>query len=919
MRRSLHMKKDRLIRQRMTVGILIGVLILLFVCGGAVVAGAQENQQEVALEKSAVWESPVDYRATVNLKVSGIEKYTQKEVPISVIPLLDVTGSMEHCETLGHHHDIFSHPFTSFLNAAEIWKNEIAPTLPDPDSYCQMGQVSADQMFLHFPQEVDPLGRCRLVYLKNEQNQKAYYEMTNWRVFYVTDDDTPLYPIKEGHGIYSYGHTVFQDGAYLPVGTAQQAQSCLAWRYTGDKEPGHGCVASRMDQLKDGYAQFVQALFENSGARICPVAFVGGYYINGWTDDPQEAIDFLGREEYLQKEQVLPDYNYGTNYEAALAGAMDAVGRLEEYENTFAILFTDGEATSGYDHASGKADLSCLDPHSFYMPDQDESWYPIYGQWAVEDAQALKKLVSVYSVGYGYTLDTDGSMQILQMISSGEDYFIDSRSTSIQTVTDIFRAIYSDMIYKATKAHIVDYISEFWEVERDKLPNECKIEEIPIVNQEGQPDVIYKLTYPITKEMGAGGHAEIQIPVVLREKYRQVQEKTLYETNQDAPFLKDQEGPGAYVEYMNLEGEEQRVFAETPRLDVYPEQPDFILEKRALESPVRAGETVSYEFRLVNCGQAVLNSIHLKDVFGNKNVTLTFDATEGTSLQEKDSLIVDNLGLGEEKIVTGSAKIPEDLQGNIENVVTATVANPRELEKKIEKTAKAAVEIVPLDMNFEVEKTVDRAQVAPGETLTYEIRIANTGDRELCSVVATDKFLKANIQARFQKQAHVSLRKGGTQAWIESILPGEEVVLTATARIPFNFTEEELINTVLVSLDGQEGKEKSAEASATVKKKLPGTSVSGNMNHPLTEKKKASATEEPKNSSQQGNRTAAATPRASYTSTGAGTDGRGVAASTSPKTEDNAPLAPLLLLLGIAGIGVVTLLCIRFCPKKRQE
>lgn len=913
------MKKNRTKGQRMAAGILTGVLMLVFVCGGAVMAGAQDNRQEVALEKSAVWESPADYQAMVNLKVSGIEKYTQKEVPISVIPLLDVTGSMEHCETLGHHHDIFSHPFTSFLNAAQIWKDEIAPTLPDPDSYSQMGQLSADQMFLQFSQEVDPLGRCRLVYLKDEQNQRDYYEMTNWRVFYVMDDDTPLYPIKEGHGIYSYGHTVFQNGAYLPVGTAQQAQNCLAWRYTGDKEPGHGCVASRMDQLKDGYAQFVQALFENPGARICPVAFVGGYYINGWTDEPQEAMDFLGKEEYLQKDQVLPDYNYGTNYEAALAGAMDAVGRLEKYENTFAILFTDGEATSGYDHSSGKADLSRLEPHSFYMPDQDVSWYPVYADWAVEDARALKEMVSVYSVGYGYTLDAAGSMQSLQMISSGEDYFIDSRSISIQTVTDIFRAIYSDMINKATKAHIVDYISEFWEVERDKLPKECKIEELSIVNQSGQSDVIYKLTYPVTKELGAEGQAEIQIPVVLREEYRQVQEKTLLETNQDAPFLKDQEGPGAYVEYVDLEGETQRVFAETPRLEVYPEQPDFILEKRALKSPVKAGETVPYEFRLVNCGQAVLNSIHLKDVFENKNVTLTFDSAEGASLEEGGSLIVDSLGLGEEKIVTGSAKIPKDLQGNVENIATATTANPKELEKNIEKTAKAAVEIIPLNMNFEVEKTVDRSQVAPGETLTYQIRIANTGERELCSVIATDKFVKANIQAKFQKQDRVSLRKGGTQAWIESILPGEEIVLTATARIPSNFTEEELINTVLVSLDGQEGIEKSAEASAIVKKKLPGTSVSGNMNHALTEKKKASATVEPKNSSQQNSHSAAATPRASYATTGAGTDGRGVAASTSPKTEDTAPLAPLLLLLGIAGIGVVILLCIRFSPKKRQE
>ncbi len=935
------MKKIRSMR-RITAGVLAGILVGLFVCKGAMANSAPAQEQEVKLEKSAVWESPEDYQAAINLKVNGIEKYTQKEVPISVIPLLDVTGSMQYCETEGHHHEVFSHPFASYQNAAKIWENEIAPALPDPDSYSQLAKAGPERMFLYFPQETDPLGRCRLVYMKNEQNQRDYYEMTNWRVFYATDDATPLYPLKAGHGIYAFGHTILQDGAYIPVGTAQQTPYGPAWSYTNYKEPGSGCEASRMDQLKEGYAQFVQTLFENSGARICPVAFVGGYYINGWTDNPQEAIDFLCAEEYLQKEQVLPDYNYGTNYEAALAGALAAVDRLEKHENTFAILFTDGEASSGYDHSSGEPDVSRLDPHSFDMPQQDAGWYPAFAEWAVEDAAVLKEMISLYTVGYGFNLDTEKPLGILQKISSGLEYYIDSRSSSTQSVMDIFRTIYSDMIHKATKVHMVDYISEFWRADREKLPANCKAEEVSITNQKGQPDVIDKLTYPITREMGADGQEEIQIPIVLREEYRDVKAKTLYETNQDAPFSKDREGTGACVEYVDLEGEERIVTADTPRLDVYPAQPDFLLEKEPLEKQAKAGSQVRYQFRLTNCGQAVLNQIRLEDFFHEEDMALTFDAAEGASLEEEGkALILDRLGLGEEKVLTGFAEIPENAQGNIENTARATAVNPRDPQSSIEKEAKASVDVLPLSWDFQVEKTVEKKEASPGEILTYQIRIINTGEQKLRSMVVLDQFEQTDIQARFQEQESVTVSKNEAKARIANILPGEEAVLTAVAEIPADFAEEKLVNTALAYPDGQKDLGKSAEVSVQVKKISANDAASGNIKQPpmkdgmddekdnekengKEEEKKETATVTPKPlNAQSGQSAPTATPRPSYSSTTGGTDGSkggmGSTTSTSPKTEDSAPLVALSLLLGISGAAIGTLLYIKFHRKKASH
>lgn len=729
------MKHKKRSRKVLTAAFMGTVLTLSFISRGVVSTCAQADEQGVILEKSAAWESPADYRAEIKLKVNGIQKFTQKEVPISVIPMLDVTESMQACDTQGHVKQIFSHPFGAFEGASEIWKDLVVPSLPTPQEYGKLGQADADNLLLALPRELDPSGKCRIVYQKGKEEQRDYYGMYHWRVFYVKGDDAPLRPLREGYsGNYDFRHTIVRNGAYLPIGTAEESGGCAVWTYVSGKEPGHGCSSNGYEHLVEGYSQFVRSLLENPGARICPVAFVGGYYINGWTNDAQEAIDFIAGKEYEHKEQVLPDYNSGTNHEAAIAGAMEAVNRLETTENIFAILFTDGDTSSGYDHTSGRADTSRLDPHSAGMPNQDTGWYSTYADWAVQDAEALKEKAAVYTAGYGTKLELESSFETLQKISSGREYFIDGRSESIQSISDIFRVIYSDLILKATKMHIVDYISEYWDIDEAGLPEGCMVETVSITSQKGQPDTIYKVTYPITREMGADDQEELQIPVILREEYRETSEKKLYETNQDTPLNKDKEGTGAYVSYVDLEGGDQETSAETPLLDVYPAQPDFLLEKTALDTEAEAGGKARFEFRLVNCGQAELRDLVLEDTFDREGVVLLFDQAEGIVLEnEGTSVRVEKLGLGEERILTGTAEIPEDAEGVYENTVTGTAPNPKDPENPIKKEAKDKVTVLPgpsesqkpsPEMDFEVEKTVDKEKASPGETLTYQIRIA---------------------------------------------------------------------------------------------------------------------------------------------------------------------------------------------------
>lgn len=46
----------------------------------------------------------------------------------------------------------------------------------------------------------------------------------------------------------------------------------------------------------------------------------------------------------------------------------------------------------------------------------------------------------------------------------------------------------------------------------------------------------------------------------------------------------------------------------------------------------------------------------------------------------------------------------------------------------------------PLKADFSVKKTADRETAMPGETVTYQICIINTGEKTLHSVVGTERF-----------------------------------------------------------------------------------------------------------------------------------------------------------------------------------
>lgn len=763
----------------------------------------------VTLGKTAIWTDPAAYKARIDLLVKGIQTYTQDQAPIRVIPVLDVTGSMACCEDEDHIHPVKYHTIAGFAEWRPVW-NIIKPLLPTLEDYTQMGRLGAENLFLNLPDQIDPSHKCRLVLGDSAStNDRDFTDPSSWRVIYVTDDQESLEGVVEEKTGYMY-HSIEMGGQYYPLGTVIEHPTRTTWKYTGAKLEDYGCTQSRLEKLTEGYVSFVEALFQNPGAQICPVAFESGYYIWGWTNSREEAITFLTEKNYINAKQVVPEESTATNHEAAVMGAIEAAETIDNPENSCVMIFTDGGANGGYVHSEqGGIDMTLLDPHSSGQAQSDKQWFPTFSQWAVEDAGDLKKIVPVYCVGYGYDMEyNDYSMEMLSQLSSGNEYFIDTRNQDMDSIKDIFRAIYSDMLSKATRVQTVDYVSEYWEVEAESLPLDCKVERIDITNQQGVADYIYKLTFPISEEMGRDDEENFEIPVVLRETYRPVTELTWYETNQDAPLGKDQEGSGGYVTYRDLEEKQQRTDAPTPKLDVYPAQAGLSVEKMAESPKVKAGAEAWYSITVSNQGQPPLNGVIVSDIFEKEEIEGIFEPQEGVEVLEEGTKVrIPVLGTGETVKLRLKAQIPAGEQGILKNTAYASAPDPSRPGSELEAQSQAQIEVEPAPIDYTVEKAADKDKAVPGDTITYTIIIKNTGQREIRSVVTTDKFTEADVKAEFQEQEGVTLNQDRTEASVPSILPGEEVRLTAVAQIPEDFEKEELINMAIVQPEGEEPKQ----------------------------------------------------------------------------------------------------------------
>ena len=209
-----------------------------------------------------------------------------------------------------------------------------------------------------------------------------------------------------------------------------------------------------------------------------------------------------------------------------------------------------------------------------------------------------------------------------------------------------------------------------------------------------------------------------------------------------------------------------------------------------------------------------------------------------------------------------------DQKSNLELELFAKTENPVLLEKAAEKQ----LTLQQGKASFTVKKTADCDNASPGETVTYQISIHNTGEVTLHSVVTTERFGLAGVTATFQEQRGITLNKSRTQAKIQEIAPGGCVNLKAKVVLPKDLKDQNLMNQIIVVTD-ETGEESAVRDQATIRVEDKEKDSSGN---------------------------GSGTGNGDGTGIGSGNSaGTTMAASTSPKTGDSShkELFQVLILL----------------------
>lgn len=421
---------------------------------------------------------------------------------------------------------------------------------------------------------------------------------------------------------------------------------------------------------------------------------------------------------------------------------------------------------------------------------------------------------------------------------------------------------------------LITYISEYFTPEPGSLPENISEQQISVQDQNGETTEITKLEYKISGELFDKEEIFLQIPLTLREKYRFPVEKTSYLLTQEEPLRKDREGAGTLL--TSEEDGECLVIAEgiSPLLEVEAAKADLELSTVLLTDNAKAGKTLRYQVDVTNTGKLDLTEIRLTSSFSCPKITQQWEEAQNLTIKGENAELPE-LKAGETRSFFVLAPLENEQENDLEHQIKADAFVKGRAEEAIRRTASVTSPLKALKADFSVKKTADRETATPGETVTYQICIVNTGEKTLHSVVGTERFQAEGVEAHFIEQEGITLNKTRTKALIEEIAPGDAVSLAAEVKIPEKMADQKLFNQVTVT--SRETGERLIEAAA-------GVMVRGNV---------TSAPEETVISENKDQEPASGQERMAR------------AASTHPKTGDDMEADQSVLLAVTAGLTVL--------------
>lgn len=242
----------------------------------------------------------------------------------------------------------------------------------------------------------------------------------------------------------------------------------------------------------------------------------------------------------------------------------------------------------------------------------------------------------------------------------------------------------------------------------------------------------------------------------------------------------------------------------------------FSIEMKADKEEVKAGDTITYEVLLSNTGEKDLSELILSDIFSREDIKIAWKESERFHIEkETGAVILNSLKAGEKIRIHLRVAVPEDMTQPLEHTLTMIAKDPDDENNFLRRKAEVCTIIVPLSVDYEVEKSADYGVAHPGDVVTYTIRIKNTGERILHSIITTERFLNDGVQAYFLPQEGILLNKDRTQAYIAQLEPEKEISIRASVTMPESAIGQELVNQVYVST--KETGEKNQISEATVK------------------------------------------------------------------------------------------------------
>lgn len=346
---------------------------------------------------------------------------------------------------------------------------------------------------------------------------------------------------------------------------------------------------------------------------------------------------------------------------------------------------------------------------------------------------------------------------------------------------------------------LTTYISEYFLLDTASLPEEVTAETVSIKNQKGEDTEILRLTEHLQMEKITEDYYALTVPVTLRPEYQLSWEKRTYPVVQDEPLQKDQTGLGTFLQEKTGEELQTLVSNPSPELLVNAAKTGIEAVLRADVEKTKAGQPVNYILDVTNTGQLPLTDIQFSSSFSMEDIRAVWESESDFYVDGKEAVLA-ALNPGESRRLRMTLLPDENKEGDLFHTVTVKTKHPGR-EELIGCQAACQIKVEGLEASFEVEKTADRTEAFPGDTITYQICIRNTGEKTLHSVLSTERFLNANIQAQFMPKEGVTLNSTRTQALIPSIAPGEALGLYAVVTIPQYFESQELVNEVTVISD----------------------------------------------------------------------------------------------------------------------